>query len=676
MFFSILFWALCVLIGLNLGFWVWRKDKRIKQYGNWVPAVLRSIAGTLIAALLFAPLLSYITNTTQKPLIVWLQDNSSSMEYGLGPAINTFKEKKQKIIKELNKDYELVELQFGSDVKKEGDTDFSEEITNIDKALTHTFQRYKGSNLSAIILPSDGIYNEGPDPSFSLGQWDVPIYSIALGDSTRPKDISVLRIFSNKVVLTGNTFEIATDVRFSKLSGTQHSIQLFQNGSLLNSKSVHIQEDEQTVSTSFEIKAGAPGMVHFTVAVPVAEGEKTELNNKIDFYVQVISNETKVLVLNGGAHPDIGFIKKSLKSTSGYQIDIAEPNTLPENFAQYHALIAHQPEFNQQQWTKIKDLKLPVWHILGNSSNRFQLDIVKEWIKPVPGRPFSFQTPVYQNRFASFLLPVSTATVLAQLPPLETSVASAKSLHPNEVVLKSKETGADIWMVHSGTQPVAVTLGEGLWRWGVYEYKSNNNQYVTQELIRQTLRTLNIPKQDRPFQVYLSKRLLTDNDDISFSAELRNKTGQLVNSPEVKLIVSDSSGKGTEFIMEKFGNQYQIILPKMGAGRYEYKGIVSFEGNNYTDVGNFAVENIPLEQIDTRAKYEVMYQLAAQSQGQFYTIDDMNKILEDIQNNETIKPKIISEQIKQPLIHYKWLFLLILMFLTIEWLWRKFYSMQ
>jgi len=676
MFFPILYWSLCVLIGINLGFWVWRKDKRLKQKAYWLPAVFRAFSGFLIAALLLAPLLSYVKNTTQKPLIVWLQDNSSSVKDGLGNDLKAFQERKKELQNELGDDFELVELQFGEDVKKSDNNDFTASITNIEKALTHAFQRYKGGNLSAVILPSDGIFNEGADPMFTTQFLNVPIYAIALGDSTSPKDISVLRIFSNKVVMTGNSFEIATDVRFSKLAGTQHSIQLYQNGSLLQSKSVNIDEDEQVVSTSFEVKAGSPGMIHYAIIVPAIEGEKSNLNNKIDFYVQVISNEMRVLILNNGSHPDIGFIQQALKTTAGYKIDIASPNQLPENFTEYQAIIAFQPEFNQQQWDKIKAQKTPVWHILGNQTNRFQIDIIKDWVKVSGAQPASFQTPVLRAQFTAFLLPSSTAAVLAQLPPLESNVQVAKALQPNEVVLKSKENSNDIWFVHAGVQPAAMTIGEGLWRWGIFEYKSNKNKLVTQELIRQTVRTLNVPKQDKPFQVFLSKRLLTDNEDVAFTAELRNKTGQLVNSEPVKLLVTDSAGKTTEFEMEKFGNQYQKVLPKMGAGKYEYKGIVNYEGKSFADEGSFAVENIPLEQIDTRAKYEMMYQLAQQSNGKFYTLENMNGIFKDIKSNANIKSKIISEEIKEPLIHYKWLFALLLLFLTIEWLWRKYYNMQ
>lgn len=676
MIFSVIYWVLCMVIGAGLAVWVWRRDRQSSHTFRWLPALLRGLSGFLIAALLLAPVLSFISNTTQKPLIIWLQDNSSSVAEGLGDAKEQFLVQKQALKDQLDDDYELVELQFGSDINKGSNTDFSEPVTNIEQALTHTFQRYKGSNLGAVILPSDGIYNEGADPVFALPQLETPVYAIALGDSTSPRDISVVRVFANKVVLTGNTFEVAADIRFSKMKDTEHQIHLFRNGALLQSRNVHIREEEETVSISFEVKAGSPGLIQYTIGVPLGPGEKSELNNKIDFYVQVVNNEVKVLVLNSGTHPDIGLIRSALKSTAGYHLEIAEPNTLPTDLSDYQSIIAFQPEFSQAQWQQIAAARLPVWHILGNQVSRAQVQQLEDIVKLDGGRSATFHSPVAQRGFAAFLLPVQAASVLAKLPPLESSASRSKAVYPNEVVLKSRESNADMWIVHSGTLPVAVTVGEGLWRWGIYEYRDNKSQLVTQELIRQTMRTLNVPRQDKPFQVFLSKRLLTDNENVAFTAELRNKTGQLVNDAEAQLSITDSAGSRKEFIMEQFGESYQIVLPKMGAGIYEYAGAVAFEGKNYMDNGTFAVENIPLEQINMQADYGLLYQLSHQTGGAFHTVENMNMISDEIKANRSVTSRIITENKKEPLIHYQWIFALLMLLFTGEWLFRKYNGMQ
>lgn len=234
-----------------------------------------------------------------------------------------------------------------------------------------------------------------------------------------------------------------------------------------------------------------------------------------------------------------------------------------------------------------------------------------------------------------------------------------------------------MWLVHAGAKaPIAVTAGEGLWRWGIFEYRDYKSQLVTQELIRQTMRSLNVPRQDKPFQVFLSKRMITNQENISFTAELRNKTGELVNDPTVKLVIQDSAGINKEFEMEPFGSSYQLILPAMGEGLYEYVGTVAYEGNTYSDQGTFAVENIPLEQLNTRADFGLLYQLAAQSGGQFFSLEDMEEIPASLQANEAINTRIVSEQKKEPLIDFRWLFGLILLLLSGEWFFRKYNGMM
>lgn len=676
MFLNFIFWALCVVLGLLPALWVWRVDKKSKVKGRWLPALLRGIATFLIAMLLLAPIFQIKNNTTQKPIVVWLQDNSSSMSDGLGENQSLFLEKKAQLQQQISDQYELVEMHFGADVKKDAKTDFSESATNIEQALSNVYQRYKGANLGAIILPSDGIFNEGVDPVYSAGALLSPIYSIAIGDSTMPKDISVVRVFANKVVQAGNSFEVAADVRFSEFSNSNHAIQLLQNGSLIQSKNHSITTSDQYISTSFEVKATTPGLYHYAITVPVAPDEKSNLNNKIDFYVQVVANEVKVAILNGGAHPDIGFIKNALITSIGYQVDVLAANTVPTDWNQYQSIIAHQPNLTAAQWQQIKTNNLTVWHILGNASTKAQMDVINPLVKVGAGRAATFQTPILQSAFTSFLMPVNSATVFAKLPPLETNVALAKATTPNEVILKSKENNADIWTVHNGPQPAAITIGEGIWRWGVYEFKDFKNQLVTQELIRQTMRTLNVPKEDKPFAVFLTKRLMNDNENISFTAELKNKTGQLVNDANVKLQIVDSANNAKEFEFEKFGNSYQLIIPKMGAGIYTYTGSVSYLGNAYSDKGTFAVENIPLEQIDTRANYALMYQLANMTKGDFFTLENMEEIQVALKENKNIVSKIITEDKREPFINYQWIFFVVLGLLTIEWLFRKYFAMQ
>lgn len=671
-----IYWLICLLIAVAGFVWIWQRDKHRKSPWRWVPTLLRGLTFFFVAALLLAPAFKISTNTNQKPIIVWLQDNSSSVGEGLGEQLTQYQQQAAHLQDGIEVDYDLVTLNFGQGIEKNDETPYTATVTNMEQALLQVSQRYKGSNLGAVIVSSDGIYNEGADPNFVAQGFQVPIYTIALGDSSQVRDISVLRILANKVVMVGNDFEIAADLRFSKFPSTKHVVKLNLNGQTIQQKTLDIDASDEVKSVSFELSANQPGFYQYSIAVEDGGAEKTLMNNSMDFFVQVVSNDVKVAIINGGAHSDIGFIKNTLLGSVGYTVDVLPMNELPNNFSNYNILIAHQPNLSAAQWEKIKVANLPVWHILGNATSGTQAKYIEPLVKISGGRQQNMHQANLQKRFGGILLPVNATAVLSKLPPLESNISTASSADPNAVLLLSKDQKTAMWMLFTLEPRTAITIGEGLWRWGMYEYKDNKNQLVSQEIIRQSMQLLHVPKQDKPFQVFLNKRLLTDNENVAFAAELRNTSGQLVNDAVATLLITDSIGNEIKYEFEKIANNYQLVLPKMGAGIYSYKGMVQYKGINYQDQGTFAVENLPLEQLNTQANYGLLYQLSQQTNGQMFTLENMQILLDSIRVNEQIKTTLITNEKQDPFINYRWLFFVILGLLTAEWLFRKYNNMQ
>ena len=90
--------------------------------------------------------------------------------------------------------------------------------------------------------------------------------------------------------------------------------------------------------------------------------------------------------------------------------------------------------------------------------------------------------------------------------------------------------------------------------------------------------------------------------------------------------------------------------------------------------GAFFVESQSLEQMNTRANYQLLTQLAGASGGAFYTASNLNALHVDINNNPTIKPieKIKTESIA--LVDLKWMFYLTLVFFAAEWALRRYFG--
>ena len=172
---------LCFLTGFIFSGVMYFKDRhhaerpKALRYGL---AALRFTSVTLIALLLLDIFMKRSVNETEKPVIIFVQDNSSSITAGkdsaelkanytkaIGSFINAVKEK-----------YDIKSYQFDSEVKPSETFDFKGKETDISKAFYDIENNYANKNIGAIILASDGIYNKGNNPLYGIEKINAPLF--------------------------------------------------------------------------------------------------------------------------------------------------------------------------------------------------------------------------------------------------------------------------------------------------------------------------------------------------------------------------------------------------------------------------------------------------------------------------------------------------------------------
>lgn len=674
---TILYWLICFLIGIVPAYFLFRRDRKKDIPVKWLPSLLRFFTGFLTAALLLAPAFSFKKHETEKPLLIWLQDASTSMSTALKADTAAYRKDVEALLNDWRDDYTVVPVSFGGNLKQGNSFNYTEKSTNISDAIATVAEQYSDRNIGAIMLSSDGVFNEGLDPLYAPMGQGIPVFTIALGDSTMPKDLSVTRTFANKTVALNSSFEVVADIRADKLNGLSTEALLIHNGHAEGKAAIKVDKDRFTASVRFEVKATAKGYQRYTLVLPKAEGEQNESNNKRDFFVNVIDEQTKVLIWARAPHPDIAAIAASLESVPQYKVSISNNGILPEDIAGYSLIIAHQMPVG------INDIpaaakNIPVWYILGTQSNLNVFNQVQQLLKINAGGRPNDVLPQLNTSFSYFTLPASVREVLAKMPPLQAPYGTYKAAAGAQVLFRQQigavATDYPLWMVHTGEKAEAITAGEGIWRWRMYEYKNTKKHEVVDELIRQTVSLLSARKDNQPFKVFTDKSVASDNEAIYFYAELRNANNELINTPEAKVELKDSMGKALNYTFEKSGNSYRLNIGLLAPGSYSYKGNTQYNGKAYVSEGSFLVESVPLESLRTNADYEMMYKLAAQSGGAFFTRQTMHQITDSIRAHAQIKPVIHTQETSQPLIDKKWLFALILLFAAGEWLLRKLWS--
>ena len=91
----------------------------------------------------------------------------------------------------------------------------------------------------------------------------------------------------------------------------------------------------------------------------------------------------------------------------------------------------------------------------------------------------------------------------------------------------------------------------------------------------------------------------------------------------------------------------------------------------YKKFGQFNVAPLQLEQLQTRANHQLLYQLAKNNRGELFYPDQFKSLKDTIRQQENIRPISHMEYKTESFINLKWIFFLLLMLISAEWFLRK-----
>lgn len=674
-----LLWTIAIVLSAAAAYWVYRADvKRAVPY-PWLTALLRGIVVLMALLLLLAPALTINRNETQKPIVLYLQDNSRSIAVALGEDSATYRKNAQGLISKLSDKYRVITWGFGGSVQTDSAFNYKQNATDIAAALARAQEYYGLQNMGTIILATDGRFNQGINPLYQSLSLHNPIYAVAIGDSTIQKDIRITQLYANNIVSLNSQFEIRADMVAALCNGYSNAVQLSEGGSTIATSPLNISTDRYDKSVSFTVKAEKAGMHHYTVSIPVAEGEKNSTNNRRDIFVEVTEEKRNILLAAAAPHPDVNAIKEALAGLENYKLTAVTGDNLPASLDNYQVIILHGlPSQNGSVVKQLQALRKPVWFILSNRTSESALSQLHNLGNlEMNAAPPHDVLPVYNTGFGLFVLPPNMQAVFDKMPPLSVPLGFIQApANASTLFTQRGGNGAPLWFMEQGAVPMALTAGEGLWRWRVYEYRNFSNHNVVDECIRQTISFLSANANERPFQVSMPKHVWSDQEAVTLNAYLLNANNEQVNSPDVQLNISDSAGRKQNFTFERSGNAYRINIGVWAGGTYNYSAHCSYNGKDYTSSGSFVVESVPLELMETGADYPLLYGMAKKYKGALVPAANVGALYDSITHNDGIKPVIESTTDTVPLVDWKWYFFLLLAFATAEWLLRKYWLAQ
>ncbi|MBL0248647.1 MAG: hypothetical protein IT272_10935 [Chitinophagales bacterium] len=645
--------------------------------------VLRFLGVSTIAFLLLAPLLRSLSIDTIKPTILVLTDNSSSVGMATNTADSTaLVTGLNTLTEQLAANYNVATYHFGEKLEDSLRFSFDEKQTNISQSIAELHSIYTNQNVGAVVLATDGIYNQGSNPVYSTERPNAPFYCIALGDTTPRKDLVLEKILHNRIAYLGDKFTLRADYSAKTLQGSNTVLEVYKGdgGSKVYSKPLTIKNNNFYGSDDIVLDATTVGVTHYVVKLAAVAGELTTDNNRQDIYIEVLDSRRKVLIFAASPHPDIAALRSAIESNKNYQTEIAYAGKFSGAVTGYNLAILHGiPSKNDNSEAVIKqlhDAKIPQWYIITSQTAPALFNTAQNIVQmnSARGDQSNDVRLVNNGNFNLFNLEDGTANFLAELPPLQSPFGDYSAAPTSQTLFTQKigsiATKYPLLAFEQATgDKIAVLAGEGLWRWRIYNNKKNNNANAVNDLITKTVQYLSVKNDKRKFRVSMPKTLFNEGEQISFDAEFYNDSYQRITDPEVTLTVYDNTGKKFPYVFSKTADAYTLNIGFLPVGNYTYKANTSFNGQNYSAEGQFSVVAIQLESMQTQANHALLYLLAKETGGAVIYPDSLGSLAQKIGQ---IPATQYSSTKTQSMINLKWLFFLILGFVSFEWFIRKY----
>ncbi len=679
----------CFLLGLAYATVLYYKTKDFtlsdsrSKYIPYILAFLRFTSVSILAFLLLSPLVKSKKIEKIPPVIILAHDNSKSITLQLNPVDSTrYVNDLNNTLSELAKEYKIDYFSFDQEIKEIDTLDFTGSSSNLSNALDYINGLYFNQNVGAVIFASDGMYNEGINPSYT--SFNFPIYSVGLGDTTQGTDLKVIDVKHNKIAYLGDNIQLNVNIQANHLAGTNFSTTLFQNNNLINTKNTSIKKDFDEIDISFQVEASKVGIQKFTIQVEEFKNEVTLKNNLHHFYIEVIDNRQKILLLANAPHPDIASIKQSISKNKNYDLKVFFAPSTPNKIEEYNLVILHQipsNEFPQQQFISLlNSKKIPTWYIVGSASNINAFNKSQNVVKiNKKGNSNEDIQALYNKNFTSFSVSDHTIEHLKKFYPVKAPFASYQLGAGAQALLTQKIGNVDIdypllaYQENTSTR-TGVFIGDGLWRWKLSEYEYYKSSDVFFELMDKTINYLSLKGDKRKFRVYTNKSMYQEGENIIFRAELYNDNYELVSNNEVSLKIKNETGKEFPFTMSPINNGYGFETNSLKIGSYTYTAKTNYAGKTYKANGAFNVIEMHLEAMQTKANHKVLKQLANQTNGMYVEANNVSNIKDALLNENKVKPLLKERTKTQSIINLPGFFWLIFLLLATEWFARKWYG--
>jgi hypothetical protein len=678
--------AVAFLLAVLYASFLYFNEKKFSNpsFAKSILVFLRGFVVALIVIILFSPVLKTRKDEVKAPVVVMANDVSGSLDSENSNQF--FLEEWGRLGENLSKDYTVKNLEFASQVSEEKLDSFQKKSTNFSGLFKYIDDQYADQNIGAVLIHSDGIFNEGNNPLYMDAFISTPLYIVADGDTTQYKDVMISDVFYNKIVYLGDKFSLQVDVKAFNAAGNSSRLMVESinkgNPKKYFEENISFNNNDFFATRTIELDAGTTGLSRYRIYVTGLSGEKNKVNNYKDIFVEVLDGRQKILILANSPHPDVAAMRQIILENKNYEVTVGYTGETQPALSKFNMVILHNLPSEKYpvkaELEQIRTQKTPTFFIVGNQTSLPLFNQAQELLAIGGNNQNSEEIlPDISAEFSAFTVSEELKRSIKVFPPLITPFGEYKVkgngfVFTTQNIKKIKTNYPQLVFGESRGVRTAIFCGEGLWKWKLSDYVQNQSYERVSEIFNKSLQWTSVKEDKRKFRVTPGKTSYKENEPILVEGQLYNDNFELVNEPDATLIIKSDEGKEYKYTFSKTSKSYTLNAGMFPSGTYSIYGSVTFNNQLLKAQNTFTIESVNLEQQDKVAKHDVLRSLVKKYGGKLIYKDDLPNLSELIKKDESIKPMIYQSNLTKSVIHLKWICILILLLLGLEWFIRRY----
>jgi hypothetical protein len=292
--------------------------------GTGFVELLRVVIAVLVAVLLNQPEWVEEFRPEEKPVVAVLVDASRSMDtqdvVAAGSKPGATKSRRE-VVADLARDSFWRSLEDRYQVRIEPFSPAPDATgTDLAAALSGTLERHAG--LRAIVLASDGDWNEGPPPLEAAQRMrlaQVPVFAVPVGSQTRLPDVELVSLDCPTVGVVGKPVRVPFTIHSSLAMERVVPVTLTINTGENLRKDVRLPPMATVTEWIYWTPPGEGDYV-VTVTVPAQPGELLPDNNTRTAPIAVRQEQLKVLVIESVPRWEYRYLRNALSRDAGVEV--------------------------------------------------------------------------------------------------------------------------------------------------------------------------------------------------------------------------------------------------------------------------------------------------------------------------------------------------------------------